>query len=101
MASTATEDPRIAELARVKAELDELKRDHAAMLAELDKLRTLLGGQTTDRPQPVPPSFGISEGTRTDLEQVPATTDPFTSATVTREDGQRLMDTHRTRRRSG
>jgi hypothetical protein len=37
---------------------------------------------------PIPPSFGMCEGVRADLEQVDKTTDPFTGKVVTAEDAK-------------
>lgn len=68
---------------------DELEFENAELREENERLRAHLAdaqkGQVT-RPAPTAPSFGMSEGTRTDLEQVEKTTDPFTGKTVTRED---------------
>lgn len=69
---------------------DELERDNADLRAENERLLAQLAdaraGKPTARPAPVAPSFGMSEGTRADLELVEKTTDPFTGRTVTRAD---------------
>lgn len=68
---------------------DELERDNAELRAENERLREQLAdaqaGKPT-RPVPTAPSFGMSEGTRAELELVEKTTDPFTGKTVTRAD---------------
>jgi hypothetical protein len=38
--------------------------------------------------RPTPPSFGMCEGVRADLEQVAKTTDPFTGKLVTARDAE-------------
>jgi hypothetical protein len=62
------------EVARLREENDRLR----AQLAENDaRLRAA---------KPQQPSFGISEGTRNDLEMHGKTTDPFTGKQLTQED---------------
>lgn len=69
---------------------EELERENTGLREENERLREQLAdaraGKSTARPGPVAPSFGMSEGTRADLEQVEKTTDPFTGKTVTRDD---------------
>lgn len=57
--------------------------------AENEELRKLLtdNGIDVDKPkQPRAPSFGISEGTRDQLEREGKAVDPFTGRSLTRED---------------
>jgi hypothetical protein len=74
---------------------DELELENAALRDEVAHLREqladALAGKPPTRPVPTAPSFGMSEGTRADLEQVEETTDPFTGKKVTRDEVQEFL----------
>lgn len=69
---------------------DELEFENAELREENERLREQLAeaqaGKSNTRPVPTAPSFGISEGTRADLEQDGKATDPFTGKVLTRDD---------------
>jgi hypothetical protein len=60
-----------------------LTDENARLKSELADARS---GKPAARTIPAEPSFGMCEGVRADLDQVPKTTDPFTGKVVTRDD---------------
>lgn len=81
MAGSKQQDDRPA--AGADAAAGEIER----LRAENDRLRAELAARsTTARPAPVAPSFGMSEGTREELERTGKATDPFTGEALTRDD---------------
>lgn len=62
------------------AEVDQLHEENARLRAELAHVKRKAAGAANTRPDPVEPSYGISEGQRDELERNGRTTSPFTGA---------------------
>ena len=62
-------------------ELDRLRKENADL-----KARLAAAGIPVEPEVPKAPSFGMSEGTREELERTGKATDPFTGAKLTKED---------------
>jgi hypothetical protein len=93
MAETKTAAP--AKAAPVPAPaVDAVPKEHKAdverlaeLKAELQELEDKLAEAGVVVPNvPQPPSFGMSEGTREELERIGKAVDPFTGAKLTRDD---------------
>jgi hypothetical protein len=67
------------------AERDQLARENEALHRQVDELRAQQQ-QPTGRRVAAPPSFGLSEGERHDLEVRGTTTSPWTGETLIAED---------------
>lgn len=74
----------------LKARVTELERENSELLDENDALREqLTEAQRNQKPQPntrpatKEPSFGMSEGERTDLEETGRSVSPFTGKVTT------------------
>lgn len=73
--------------AELQAEVDRLTADNQAWAEDNDRLRAELAEAEkratpapNTKPQPVEPSFGLTEGNRDELERVGRTVSPFTGA---------------------
>lgn len=66
------------EVVRLRKENEELRAQLAKSKGEDDRARSPRPGEA--------PSFGMSEGTRVDLEEHGKTTDPFTGEQLTKDD---------------
>jgi hypothetical protein len=62
-------------------ELERLRRENAELRAKLAE-----AGVPADPEKPHRPSFGISEGTREELERTGKAVDPFTGEKLTKDD---------------
>lgn len=69
-----------AEVERLDAENEDLAAERDRLAAELETAQANQKAVPNTNPQPVEPSFGLSEGQRADLELNGKTVSPFTGA---------------------
>ncbi|MGW3619482.1 hypothetical protein [Micromonospora arida] len=74
-----------AEIDRLKTENTKLVEDYNELVDELEEAKANAVVLPNTKPVPHVPSFGMSEGTREELERTGKAVDPFTGRLLTNE----------------